>query len=60
MTPGAQASLWEVFPYGHSSIVTPDSPDCRVTKNCPRDIVTWQGLGPNIQNPEFQVPQSFL
>lgn len=27
MKAGGQASLWEVSPYGHSSIVTRDSPD---------------------------------
>lgn len=60
MKAGAQVSLWEASPYGHSSIVTRDSPDCRVTNNCPRDIVGWQCLGPNIQSPEFQIRQSFL
>lgn len=58
-TAGVQTCLWEVFPYGHSSIVTLDSPNCRVTNNCPRGIVGWQGLCPDIQAPEFQMHQSF-
>lgn len=39
----------------HPVVFTLASLKPTVTKNCPRGIVGWQGLYPNIQNPKFQI-----